>query len=152
MMFQELDHADHFVFYHSRYWKWWKKKKCNKGRESACLAAEQCVGPSDATCSVSACMVLRPQKKSQVVLGHRFSPPYEKGANDVRSPLIPLELDKRSCLCSAKKNIAVLGLVHWFKLHETKIRMGKRKLYGSDRELLLPQKRGWPDLKAVVGF
>lgn len=56
-----------------------EKKKHNKGRESACLAAEQCVGPSDATCSVSACMVLRPQKKSQVVLGHRVSPPMKRG-------------------------------------------------------------------------
>lgn len=59
--------------------KMMKTKMCNKGGESACLAAGQCVGPSDATCSVSACMVVRPQKKAQVVLGHRFSPPMKRG-------------------------------------------------------------------------
>lgn len=45
-----------------------KTKMSNKGREGACLAAEQCVGPSDGTCSgclvsVCACMVVRPQKE-----------------------------------------------------------------------------------------
>lgn len=56
-----------------------KTKMCNKGGESACLAAGQCIGPSDATYSVSACVVIRPQKKAQVVLGHRFSPPMIRG-------------------------------------------------------------------------
>lgn len=45
-----------------------KTKMCNKGRESACLATKQCVGPSDATSlgclvSVCACMVVGPQKE-----------------------------------------------------------------------------------------
>lgn len=58
---------DHFVFITAGT-KENENKTCNKGRESACLAAKQCVGPSDASCleclvSVCACMVVRPQKE-----------------------------------------------------------------------------------------
>lgn len=57
----------HFVFCHSIL-KRMKTKMCNKGRESPCLAAKQCVGPLGSTCSeclvsVCACLVVRPQKE-----------------------------------------------------------------------------------------
>lgn len=64
--------------------KMMKTKMCNKGRESACLATKQCVGPWCYLFRMSCvCVCLHgcraSEGKTWAVIGHRFSPPMKKG-------------------------------------------------------------------------
>lgn len=97
-----------------------KTKMCNKGRESACLAANWWVGPSDATCSeclvsVCACMVgcKASEGKAQVVLGHTLSPPMTR--RQMMWGVFWYLLSRQEELSVLQKFFsAVLGRVHWF--------------------------------------